>query len=354
MNNVIQQINGTDGDRIVAGMSPRQVIDTLRFLKMSGGGMRLDRLQRLAASVNPDLVSNLLTQNITAKLVEAYHSWGDDWRKIVTVGRSEYLDTQVLERVPQLGMIDKMVESGEELNLMSIKDAEEISYSIYPYGTMVEADLRTHRSDRLGYFVDLGDRLGRAVIARLHQSIFIDQLQSSPTLDDSNSLFDNTNHANDLDASNTGIPMTYSNLVAAFRMIDAQTDDNSQPLGAEKAFLITGNYWREIAEQLVENPEKPGTGNRDLNTIRRRMKGVVYSRKLGYDWYLVADPKELPGLQIDFFEGKEDPSVDAERTDSSYQFTHPGRQRWSVWHYYGLVWKYWQAAVRGSRNKLAS
>ena len=354
MNNIVEQLNGAGADRVIAGMSPRQVIDTLRFLKMSGGSMRLDKLHRLAASVNPDLVPYILTQNITAKLIEAYHSWGDDWRKICTVGRSEYLDQQVLERVPQLGMIDKLSDNGEELNLMAIADAAQITYNIYGYGQMIEADLRTHRSDRLGYFDDLGDRLGRAVISRLHQTIFIDALQSSPTLEDSNALFDNTNHDNDYDSGSAGKNLDYTNLVAVFRKLDSMHDAANEPLGAEKAYLIVGNYWREIAEQLVENTDQPGTANRNLNTIKRRVKGVIYSRKLGYDWYVMADPKELPGLHVDFFEGNEDPSVVAEPTSSSYQFTHPGRQRWAVWHYYGYAWKYWQAVVRGSTNNLAS
>jgi len=336
------------------GLSPTQLVDLTHFMKKTGAGMRLDKLQSLMASISPDLVPYLLTQNITAKLLKAYHAWNDDWKLVTTQGKSDYLDTQYLERMAQLGMVGKLKTTGEDFRELNVPDADQITYDINGYGNMVTVDLRTKRSDRLGYFSDLGESMGRACVSRLHQTIFVDFLQGNPTVDDSNSLFDSTNHGNDNDSGSAGKALTYDNIVACFRLLDAMVDDASEPLGADFGYLVVGRYWREIADQIVNDPQQPGTSNRNVNTIRQRIKKVIYSRKLTYDWYLLADPKELPGLHIDFFEGEQEPKVEAEKNDSTFQFEHPGRQRWRIYHYYGPVWKYWQAAIRGSTNNLAT
>jgi len=155
-----------------------------------------------------------------------------------------------------------------------------------------------------------------------------------------------------MDDAGTGNALTYDNLVAGFRKQDSMTDSSGEPIGSDSSYLVVGRYWREIADQIVDNPNKPTTGNNDINTIKRRVKKVIYSRKLTYDWYLLSDPKELPGLCVNFFEGVEEPRVEPEKSDGKFQFEHPGRQRWRLYHYYGLVWKYWQAAIRGSTNTL--
>ncbi len=331
----------------VVSLKPSEARRILQVLR-GGGSLPLIKLQRLLASISPDMVVNGLTKQITAHLERAYYAWPDTWKQWTTQGKSDWLDEQVIELVTQIGMIDELKESGGEFQVKQIPDAIPIRYGINGYGNIVVADLRTLRTDRLGYFSDLGDRLGRATASRLHETIYVKFLRNNPTVRDGNSLFDETNHGNDLDPTAVGNDLSYDNLVTAFRKLDDITDQSGEPLSAESAYLIVGRYWREVAEQLMENPKKPGTYS-DINTIRKRVKGVIYSRKLTNDWYLIVDPKELPGLHIDFFEGKQAPGVDPEKNDSSFQFVHPGRQRWRIFHYYGLVWKYYEAALRGSQ-----
>ena len=98
---------------------------------------------------------------------------------------------------------------------------------------------------------------------------------------------------------------------------------------------------------MIKNEFKPGTANRDVNALKGRIIGVDPSRKLGYDWYLVADKKDLPGLVVCFYEGKENPEITAEPATSTFQFENPGVQRWRVSHWYGFVWEYAEAAIRG-------
>jgi hypothetical protein len=333
-------------------LTPQEARATIKALRRGRATIGLDRLDQLAASISPSMVTNALTNNITAKLEEAFYTWPDTWKLWTRQGKSERLDRQVIEVIGQLGMIDKLQETGGEYNIKRIPDAQEVGYNIYGYGNIAVVDFRTLTNDRLGYFAKLGERLGRAAVSRLHQSIYIDNLQANPTFYDGNALFDETNHGNDMDDAKEGVTPTYDQVVTAFGMLDSIVDSASEPLDVDGAYIITGSHWREVFDQIVENSMKPDTEKHHTNTIRKRVKGVVYSRKLGYDWYVIADPKELPGLNIDFYKGQQIPQVVSERKDSSFQFTHPGRQRWRIGHEYGFVWEYYQSAIRGSQNVL--
>lgn len=338
----------------VAVLARREAEQALRALRASGAGMPLSKLQVLTASISPDMVVNGLTKLITAKIQKLFGSYSDDWKKIVSRGRTDYMDEQTIELVESLGMADELKSTGGEFNVKHIPDAVPVSYAVYGIGNLFEADMRTLRSDRLGFFDDLSTRIAKSIVSRLHQIIFIDYLQSDPTIYDGNTLFDLANHVNDLDDGGVGVALSYPNAVSAIALGDDFVDASGENVSPEFWWLVCGFKNWEAAGQLLGDPDQPGTGNRNLNVIRKRFKGMILSHKLGYDWYLVADPSETPGLHIDFFEGKEEPQVTAEKKDSSYQFVKPGYQRWRSDMWLAPVWKSKYAAIRGSQNVAAS
>jgi hypothetical protein len=337
-------------DRAVGALPRREAEHLLQVLAASGAAIRLDKLATLAASISPDMVPNGLTQLITAKIQKIYAAYSDEWRKIVTRGRTDYMDTQTIEIVESLGMADELKKTGGEFNIKHIPDATAASYAVYGFGNLFEVDMRTLRSDRLGYFHDLSVRIANSMISRFHNIVFVDYLQSDPTIYDGNTLFDATNHGNDLDDAGAGVALSYPNARDAIALGDAFADANGEKVGADKYWLVCGYENWEPSEQLMGDPDKPDTGNRNINAIRKRVLGAILSRKLGWDWYFIANPTQMPGLHIDFFEGKEDPQITMEKKDSSYQFVRPGLQRWRSDLWLAPVWKSKYAAIRGSTN----
>ena len=333
-----------------AVLSRREAEHLLQVLAASGASIRLDKLDKLAASISPDMVPYGLTNLITAKIQKIYASYSDDWKKIVTRGRTDYMDTQTIEIVESLGMADELKKSGGEFNIKHIPDAVPASYAVYGLGNLFEVDMRTLRSDRLGFFDDLSTRIANSMISRFQHIVFVDYIQSDPTIYDGYTLFDETYHLNDLDDGGTGVALNYPHAVSAFALGDAFADAQGEKVGADKYWLVTGYENWEPSEQLLGDPDKPDTGNRNINAVRRRILGTILSHKLGWDWYLIADPRQMPGLHMDFFEGKEDPQITMEKKDSSYQFVRPGYQRWRSDLWVAPVWKSRYAAIRGSQN----
>lgn len=337
-------------DLLGGAQSPKDILRGLAVMHKYGMHMRVDKLRKLVASIGPDHISNILTTNITANLSEAYWSWGTDWKDWIDIGRSDYLDTQVVERIPRLDMVPMLKTQGDTFQELTIRNATEISYEIEGAGGIQSVDLRTKRSDRLDYFDKLGARLGDSMGSRLHEWMYITMLRDNPTHDDGNSLFDSTNNGNDNDSGSAGVALTSNELRAVFRLADVMVDEASQPLHSDFYSLVCGWYNWEPAMQIFEDQDKPGTANRDKNIIRSRVKKVIFSKKLNYDWYLIADPKQVPGLHVDFFEGRDEPLVEQEKADSSFQFENPGHQRWSVSLMWGGDWVNPEAALRGSTN----
>jgi len=332
-------------------LTEAELTDMFEHMQIAGGFMRLDRMHKLTASISPDMVPKLLTQRVTAKLIEAYTKWPDTWRKWVTVEESDYLDEQILIMVEQFKMIDPLSETGGRFNQIPAPKIGEIPYTIGGFGNIIGVDLRTHRSDRLGYFDRLGTGLGVAAASRLHEYIYITNLQDNPTAHDSHSLFSTISGTRNFNNDFSGgalKDLTYNNLRGAIRLFDTAIDSTGEPLNADRVYLICGSHWREEAEELATNPERPQTTNNEKNQLKKRIAGVIVSRKLARDWYIVSDKNDLGGFLLSFFEGQEDPLFDVEKEDSSYQFENDGEKRFRIRHYFGGVWQYPQAVVRGS------
>lgn len=340
-------------DRALAGTLPRHEAESaLKMIAQTGAVLPLESIGILSAAVSPDMLPNGLTNLITAKIQTIWQAYKDDWKKWTTQSKSDYLDQQTIEIVESMGIASELRKTGGEFNVKPIPDATPATYDIYGYGNLAEANLRTLKSDRMGFFDDLSDRLARSMWSRFNETVYVDNLQSNPTVYDSNSLFDTTNHGNDFDSGEVGKTLNYANVLSCLALADAMEDGQGEPVGAEMFWIITGHSNWEPAQQIFNNQWRPGSANRDFNAVRSRISGVILNKKLGSDWYLVADKKELPGLELCFYQGKQEPAVIAEKGNNEvgYQFVHPGVQRWRVEMWMGTVWKSYYAAIRGSAN----
>ena len=340
-------------ERALAGSLPvHEAESALKMIAQTGAVLPLESLGILSAAVSPDMLPNGLTNLVTAKIHKIWQDYKDDWKQWTTQSKSDYLDQQTIEIVESMGIADKLRESGGEFNVKPIPDAIPATYDIYGYGNLAEANLRTLKSDRMGFFDDLSDRLAKSMWSRFNSTVYVDNLQSNPTVFDGNSLFDTSNHGNDFDDSEVGKTLNYANALSCLDLADVMVDGQDEPVGAEKFWIVTGHRNWEAAQQIFNNQWRPGSANRDFNAVRSRIMGVILNKKLGTDWYLIADKKELQGLELCFYQGKQEPAVIAEKGDTSvgYQFTRPGHQRWRVEMWMGTVWKSYYAAIRGSAN----
>ena len=340
---------------LVAAAGIRTEADLMRHIALmeaTNAFMRMDDLAELVGSVAPDMVDQLTTMQMQSSLLLESTKWSDNWKQWWERDSTHVLTTQYVERMAQMKPISPLNETGDRYAEVAPPQGTELSYTIGGFGNTIGVDFRTIRSDRHNYWKKLGEIFGRGGMSRLHTFLYVTMLQGNPTLaEDSNTLFDDTNHGNDCDSNGTGKPLTYDNFRAGIRRMDRAVDAASEPLDNEHVIIIAGRYWRDAAEELQSSPNRPGTANRDENLMKKRIAGVDISAKLGYDWYLAG--VELPKPLINFLDGHEVPVFEQESSSSSYKFeTEKTRYKLSQW--YGGVHQRPIQLVRGSTNVLAS
>ena len=150
----------------------------------------MDEYEELYASVAPDMVPYLLTTQVEARLLREFNKWPTDWEKWIEIQGPHFLTTQYIERVAQLKKISPLADTGGRYAEIGQPDAKQLTYELEGFGNLYGIDFRTLRSDRLGYFKKFGEILGTSAASRLHEYIYITNLQDNPTLtEDSVALF---------------------------------------------------------------------------------------------------------------------------------------------------------------------
>lgn len=318
-----------------------------RLLQATGATMRMDRFRE---SIGPDHFDYLLTEYMNARLAKGYQIWDDTWKQLVTIGRPSDMLNVYIERVGAFANLDQLAKTGGVFQEIDTPSDAEISYSCSGWGNLIVADFKTIRTDRLGWFKKVSEEAGKAAVRTFHAWLFGTMLQANPTVDDGNSLFDDTNHKNDLDSAGAGLDLNYTNLASAWEKMRAQTDDNGEPIFVRPAWIVCGEEKEINAETLLESEFNPDSANRERNFFRGKLKGAVVSPYLGTDWYLWADPATIETFEVGFLDGNIDPGIFMLNPDISDTYFKTKKTMWRIEHYYGGNWIDWRGVVRGSQN----
>jgi hypothetical protein len=123
---------------------------------------------------------------------------------------------------------------------------------------------------------------------------------------------------------------------------DGHDDDDvvtvlTDQIGAMPAYLLVPPALRAQAYQYYNNENKPGTGDRDVNTLYELMKPVVSTRLRGdqNNYFAIADPDEIPGVEVGFLGGQEEPEIITQDQPSQGEVFNKDRITYKIRHEYG-------------------
>jgi len=337
-----------------AGRKPRYAREDLRtaarkLKALNELGASKMNLGTVRESIGPDLFDHVITTEINARVLRPFEDPKfEEWKKIVTESDDPDLQTQIGVRLGGLG--DELKPFPGRFGETDIPPEEKVDYSVSIYGEIFGLDFETETNDRLKALMSFGDELGQKYSRGFLKEIFVTMLQDNPTIYDSNSLFDSTNHDNDLDNGGAGKELNYANLQAAWEKLAGQTKLDGTPVPTEGFYIVCGTPNIMAAEDYAENPNNPDNANESRNTLKKRIRGVIWHRYLGNDWYIVAPREEVPGLHVGFLKpwGRK-PLVDTQSDQSDERF-RTMKKNWRVRYAFGLVWQEYRGVVRGSQN----
>lgn len=263
-------------------------------------------------------VSGILSNVANKMLAESFNYVEMSWRDVAQIKPAKDFKTMTTYRLTGANKFEKVAPGGE------IKHGElgELSYTnrIDTYGKLLGIDRRDLINDDLGAFAGATRELGRGAGDSLNEVFWTEFLSDS-------AFFPTDKSLGNYDDGATDSVLSLAGLENADLIFAQQTKPDGTPLGVMPAILLVPRGLRATAMTLMSATNLVGQGQSaapvpDGNPWAGMFR-VVSSVYLGYTslggsataWYLLADPNNVPVIQVAFLNGVETPTVETGEFD---------------------------------------
>ena len=266
--------------------------------------------QRLKESMDSTSWAEILGDSITRRMVAEYAQGPlTDWRKIVSdVVPVKDFRTQRRMRMGGYGNLPT-VGQGDTYTALTSPGDEEATYSPTKRGGTEDLTFEMIRNDDVGAIRRIPVKLARAAGHTLYEFVF-DFIKDNGNIYDATALFV-AGHSN---LGSTALAA--AELLAAINAMRDQTvAGSSKTMGGINMpkFMLIPNELFRAAWELVTSAVKIVT-NDNATTPNFFTQYGINLIVLDYwtdanNWYLVADPKNVPTIEIGFLDGREEPEL---------------------------------------------
>lgn len=210
-----------------------------------------------------------------------------------------------------------------EYNEMVRSERAPASLMIDTYGGVYSVTRQAVINDNSGALLkDNPDEMGYAAAQFITEAI-IAYIESNPTAPDGNPLFHAGSHNNAATAA-----LSEDSLADAISAMEGGVDEDGRPNVVRPRTLAVKNVRLELIANRIINSQETG-GRQNINAAAgagsnifdkgtdNPLQGMLPSDAVvrdpywsdANDWYLFADPNDVPAFAIGFLNGKEEPSV---------------------------------------------
>ena len=305
------------GDKRVTGRL--EYMDRTRLAESLGAAFR--------ESIDSTSFASVLGNSITRRLVAEYRAAAeyDGWRRIVDVVPANDFRTQERTRFGGYGDLPAVNEGAPYAALGSPTD-EKASYAVSKRGGTEDLTLEMIKNDDVGVIRRIPVKLGRSAKRTLAKFVF-DFIRTNPTIYDSVTFF----HASHGNLGSAALDAT--SLAARRLAMLKQTELNSADrFGIGPKGLLVSLDGQEGAVNLFNR-----NTNNDKTFVQMMTLEIipVWYWEDTNDWALAADPMDIPGIEIGFLDGNQEPElfIQDQPTVGS-MFTHD-KVTYKIRHIYG-------------------
>jgi HK97 family phage prohead protease len=274
---------------------------------VSTRAMEADTLFRAAMNTTSDF-PQLLTNTGNRTLMSSYEA-AQSPVKTALARRSTLADFRPSTRLKlsDIGTLEKVSESGE-ITHTSRGEASE-SYALDTYATQFAISRKALINDDLGAFRDWGNTAGR-MAAETESNLLLTLLLGNPTMnEDGKALF----HADHGNLAGTGLAL--GDAGAGLNALDSARQalrgmkglDGKTPINAVPKYLVVGPQQETMAEQLLA--EIAAAIVADVNPFAKRLSLLVEPRITDNQWFIFADPAQLPVLEYSYLSSAQGPQM---------------------------------------------
>lgn len=268
-----------------------------------------------AGSISTIDIGGILSNVANRFLLEGFSSVEKTWRNIATVG--PVTDFKAITRYRLIGkdQYDKVAPGGE-LKHGTLGETKYLNQAD-TYGLMLSIDRRDLINDDLGAITTVPRKLGRGAGLKINDVFWSTFLQ--------NAAFFSAANKNLLVGADTAL--TIDGLTKAETAFLEQVDPDGKPLGTMPAILLVPPALSAYGTQLYKSLElRETTANAKYpvanphqgkfrTEVSRYLSNPQYAGNSQKAWYLLAEPADLPVIEVVFLNGQEAPVIETAQAD---------------------------------------
>lgn len=327
-------------------------LTTQEFLRLMEEGKADMRLRDLVEVMGTDTFSYITQDALHLALVKGYKMPPSNWRRICRTKSVADFKTQNEVRLNDFTVLAQVGELQPYSELTQTD--EEFTFTVVKWGKTVALSMELRANDQLKSLGQTMQRMGAAAARTIEDYVFDTNLDDNPTVSDSNSLFDDTNHGNDLGST---YELSTRGIDEAIRKLQVQTDTAGNHVDLVPQYLIVAPALAAKARRLVGATNAPvqypfGAAQHVAETTPNLYQGafeVIVSPYMTTNtsaWYLAADTSQCELFVMGFLNGQQEPEVLTENPLSGMSFDYDA-VRYKVRYIFGGAWGDWRGIVRG-------
>lgn len=302
------------------------------YVEMTGDRLVTGRLRecdqsRLVESLGSASLGEVLGDAVTRRMLTEYRAAVDfdGWRQIVNVVPVNDFRMQHRTRWGGYGDLPVVAEAADYQPLTSPGD-EEATYKADKRGGTEDVTLEMIKNDDVAVIRRIPTKLSRAAKRTLAKFVF-DFLRTNAAIYDGKALF-HVDHANLFTAALDKAALAAHRL-AMLKQTELSSNDR---IGITPTRLIVPVELQEAAVDLFKlatNNEKTFIQSLVMNII------PVWYWTDANDWCTAADPADIPGIEIGFLDGQQEPELFVQDTPNVGSMFSADKLTYKIRHIYG-------------------
>jgi hypothetical protein len=268
-----------------------------------------------AAGLSTIDIGGILSNVSNKFLLEGFFSVERTWRNICAVRNVSDFKTVTSYRLIGKDQYE-LVAPGGELKHGTLGE-ETFSNKADTHGLMLSIDRRDIINDDLGAITAVPRKLGRGSGSKINDVFW--------TIFLSNSTFFIVGRNNYFEGADT--VLSVNGLTQAERLFMDQVDADGKPTGIMPAILLVPTSLSALATTLQKSLEiRDTTANKQYpianphagkfrTEVSRYLANAQYTGNSATGWYLLAEPNDLPVIEVAFLNGQESPTIETADAD---------------------------------------
>lgn len=287
---------------------------------------------RMSASIGTASLPELLGDSIARKMVQEYNAAGlADWKKVVQSGPVFDFRTNRRVRVGGYGDLAAVAQAGNYAAVASPTD-EESTYAATKRGGTEDITLEAIRNDDVLGLRRVPQKLGRAAARTLYKFVFQTLIGANPNIYTGTALA--LAGQNNIGAA----ALAKATLLAGRLAMQKQTEmDSAEPLGISPRFLLVPADLETTAYELIAVPNTGSFVPTAASAVNAQTWELIVVKTWtdANNWWLVADPADIPTIEIGFLDGKEEPELFVQDMPNVGSMFSNDKLTYKIRHIYG-------------------